>query len=96
MTADTALSASALAPAGEASVVGELQGQFGADALTLQDTRTGMPVIWVARERIIEVLRFLRNLPRPYVMLYDLHGVDERLRHVAAELALADVELLGA
>ncbi|NMZ43957.1 NADH-quinone oxidoreductase subunit C/D [Pseudomonas oryzihabitans] len=80
MTADTALSASALAPAGEASVVGELQGQFGADALTLQDTRTGMPVIWVARERIIEVLRFLRNLPRPYVMLYDLHGVDERLR----------------
>ncbi len=24
-----------------------------------------MPVIWVARERIIEVLRFLRNLPAP-------------------------------
>ncbi len=90
MTADTALSASALAPAGEASVVGELQGQFGADALTLQDTRTGMPVIWVARERIIEVLRFLRNLPRPYVMLYDLHGVDERLRTHRRGLPNAD------
>ncbi|GAC1039184.1 NADH-quinone oxidoreductase subunit C/D [Pseudomonas sp. No.117] len=90
MTADTALSASALAPAGEASVVGELQGQFGADTLTLQDTRTGMPVIWVARERIIEVLRFLRNLPRPYVMLYDLHGVDERLRTHRRGLPNAD------
>ena len=90
MTADTALSASALAPTGEASVVGELQGQFGADALTLQDTRTGMPVIWVARERIIEVLRFLRNLPRPYVMLYDLHGVDERLRTHRRGLPNAD------
>lgn len=90
MTADTPLSASALAPAGEASVVGELQGQFGADALTLQDTRTGMPVIWVARERIIEVLRFLRNLPRPYVMLYDLHGVDERLRTHRRGLPNAD------
>ncbi|KTT64243.1 NADH:ubiquinone oxidoreductase [Pseudomonas oryzihabitans] len=90
MTADTALSASALAPAGEASVVGELQGQFGADALTLQDTRTGMPVIWVAREKIIEVLRFLRNLPRPYVMLYDLHGVDERLRTHRRGLPNAD------
>ena len=90
MTADTALSASALAPAGDASVVGELQGQFGADALTLQDTRTGMPVIWVARERIIEVLRFLRNLPRPYVMLYDLHGVDERLRTHRRGLPNAD------
>lgn len=90
MTADTALSASALAPAGEASVVGELQGQFGADALTPQDTRTGMPVIWVAREKIIEVLRFLRNLPRPYVMLYDLHGVDERLRTHRRGLPNAD------
>ncbi|MDR6178885.1 MULTISPECIES: NADH-quinone oxidoreductase subunit C/D [unclassified Pseudomonas] len=90
MTADTALSASALAPAGDASVVGELQGQFGADALTLQDTRTGMPVIWVARERIIEVLRFLRNVPRPYVMLYDLHGVDERLRTHRRGLPNAD------
>ncbi|AXA67538.1 NADH-quinone oxidoreductase subunit C/D [Pseudomonas oryzihabitans] len=90
MTADTALSASALAPAGDASVVGELQGQFGADALTLQDTRTGMPVIWVAREKIIEVLRFLRNLPRPYVMLYDLHGVDERLRTHRRGLPNAD------
>ncbi len=67
-----------------------VQGQFGADALTLQDTLTGMPVIWVARERIIEVLRFLRNLPRPYVMLYDLHGVDERLRTHRRGLPNAD------
>lgn len=39
-----------------------------------------MPVLWVARAKLVEVLTFLRNLPKPYVMLYDLHGVDERLR----------------
>jgi NADH-quinone oxidoreductase subunit C/D len=33
-----------------------------------------------ARAKLVEVLTFLRNLPKPYVMLYDLHGVDERLR----------------
>ena len=31
-------------------------------------------------DKIIEVLRFLHTLPRPFVMLYDLHGIDERLR----------------
>lgn len=37
-------------------------------------------MLWVARAKLVEVLTFLRNLPKPYVMLYDLHGVDERLR----------------
>lgn len=66
--------------ADDQDVVVELNNRFGPDAFTAQATRTGMPVLWVARARLVEVLSFLRNLPKPYVMLYDLHGVDERLR----------------
>ena len=61
-------------------VLAELNAQFGAESFTLQPTLTSMPVIWVGREQLLDVLRFLRQLPQPYVMLYDLHGVDERLR----------------
>lgn len=39
-----------------------------------------MPVLWVKREQLKEVLSFLRGVAKPYSMLYDLHGVDERLR----------------
>lgn len=58
----------------------ELRNQFGPDAFSVQATRTGMPVIWVRREQLLEVVDFLKKLPKPYVMLFDLHGVDERQR----------------
>ena len=61
-------------------VVIELQARFGSESFVVQPTRTGIPVVWVPRDKIIEVLRFLHTLPRPFVMLYDLHGIDERLR----------------
>ena len=47
---------------------------------TVQPTRTGVPVVWVKREQLLEVGDFLKKLPKPYVMLFDLHGMDERLR----------------
>ena len=46
----------------------------------MQTTLDRVPTLWVSRERLTEVLRFLRNLPKPYVMLYDLSAIDERLR----------------
>lgn len=61
-------------------VIGELQNRFGADAFCIQSTRIGMPVIWVKREKILEVIGFLKQLPRPYVMLFDLSAIDERIR----------------
>src|SRR5690606_11175558 len=76
--------------ADDQDVVHELTARFGGESLTFQSTRTGMPVIWVARDKLIETLRFLRDLPRPYVMLYDLHGVDERLRAQRSGLPDAD------
>ena len=75
-------------------VVNELRQKFGPDAFTFQPTRTGMPVVWVKREQLIEVMQYLKSLPKPYVMLYDLHGVDEAyeipLRLVGSEMCIRD------
>lgn len=89
MTADTALSVPPY-KADDQSIVIELQQRFGAETFTLQPTRTGMPVLWVVRGRLIEVLTFLRQVSKPYSMLYDLHGVDERLRTHRRGLPAAD------
>ncbi len=64
----------------EPAVVRELLAQFGSEVCTVQATLDRVPTLWVPRERLLEVLRFLRNLPQPYVMLYDLSAIDERLR----------------
>ena len=64
----------------EHEVVRELHQQFGADAFVFQTTLDNVPTLWVPRAQIIEVLTFLRKLPRPFVMLYDLSATDERLR----------------
>lgn len=71
-------------------VIGELRNRFGPEAFTVQPTRTGHPVVWVPREQLPEVITFLRALPKPYVMLYDLHGTDERLRTHRQGLPAAD------
>lgn len=71
-------------------VVRELSERFGSDALTVQPTRDGVPTIWVARDQIVAVLGFLKQLPQPYRMLYDLSAVDERLRQHRHGLPLAD------
>ncbi|HSC75610.1 MAG TPA: NADH-quinone oxidoreductase subunit C/D [Pseudomonadales bacterium] len=68
-------------PAGfEHEVIRELHARFGADVCHFQRTRDGVPTVWVARERLIEVMGFLRHVPHPYVMLYDLSAIDEQLR----------------
>ncbi len=36
----------------------ELRNQFGPDAFSVQATRTGMPVLWVRREQLLEVVDF--------------------------------------
>ncbi|MBK7299046.1 MAG: NADH-quinone oxidoreductase subunit C/D [Moraxellaceae bacterium] len=71
-------------------VVRELYAQFGAEAFVLQPTKDDVPTLWVGRDKLVEVLRFLRNVPRPYVMLYDLSAMDERLRQHRYGLPAAD------
>lgn len=80
MTVEMAMSVPSY-KADDQEVVIELLNRFGEQDLTLQpQTKTGCPIVWVSRHHLLKVMRFLRALPRPYVMLLDLHGIDERLR----------------
>ncbi len=75
-------------------VVIELQAHFGAESFVVQRTRTGIPVVWVPRDKITAVLHFLHAVPKPFVMLYDLHGNDERLRTHKEGLPAADYSVV--
>ena len=56
--------------------------RFGRNHFTIQITADGTPTLWVGRDEIIEVLRYLRAESTPaYRMLYDLTAIDERARH---------------
>ncbi len=71
-------------------VVRELTQRFGADTFVLQATKDDVPTLWVPRAQLLDVLRFLRQLPRPYVMLLDLSAMDERLRNNRRDLPDSD------
>ena len=56
--------------------------RFDREHFTIQVTADGTPTLWVSRDRIIEVLGYLRAESTPaYRMLYDLTAIDERARH---------------
>ncbi len=58
--------------------------------LVFQSTLEDMPTVWVEKSQLLEVLMFLRTLPQPYVMLYDLSAVDERMRQHRDGLPASD------
>ena len=63
------------------TVVDELQDKFGPAAITPQETRDSIPTFWTQKEKIGEVVAFLKNeVAQPYRMLYDLTVIDERVR----------------
>ncbi|WP_288992587.1 NADH-quinone oxidoreductase subunit C, partial [uncultured Marinobacter sp.] len=64
----------------DATDIESLLGDFREDVLHVQPTLTGMPVFWVSRESIVDVLAHLKQQRAPFSMLYDLSAVDERLR----------------
>ncbi|MXP67304.1 NADH-quinone oxidoreductase subunit C/D [Pantoea sp. Aalb] len=61
-------------------VIKQLVNHFGEGAINIQATRIGILVIWIEREKILKIIEFLHRLPKSYIMLYDLHGIDERFR----------------
>jgi NADH-quinone oxidoreductase subunit C/D len=64
------------------NVIEELQVRFG-DAVVLhqQFTRDDVPTIWLDKNNLLPVLKFLKNeISLPYKMLYDLTAIDERTR----------------
>lgn len=73
------------------SVINELYNYFGENYFVMQQTTLiGSPVLWIDRNCLIKVIKFLRHVSKPYIMLYDLHGVDERLRNHKNNIPNAD------
>lgn len=65
----------------EPNVLKELKNRFGAAIGLIQETADGMPTQWVPKNRMRDVLRYLKlEAERPYRMLYDLTAIDERSR----------------
>lgn len=63
------------------TILGELTTSFPDVLVTSKPTRDGIPTAWVDRDRVRDVLRFLKyDASTPYRMLFDLTAVDERLR----------------
>jgi NADH-quinone oxidoreductase subunit C/D len=63
------------------SIVRELQTTFGEATITPQAMRDEIPTLWVAKDRVREILRNLQaEVDRPYRVLYDLTAIDERVR----------------
>ena len=63
------------------AVIAELYLKFGESSFVRQHTAEGMPTLWLGREKLLEVLKFLRDDHRPrYEMILDVTAIDERLR----------------
>jgi NADH-quinone oxidoreductase subunit C/D len=63
------------------AVLRELKERFPQAALSFQATRDGIPTVWVPKDDLRAVLRYLKSdAERPYRALYDLTAIDERLR----------------
>ena len=86
----TATAPEALSLLEKSEVVRELYARFGESKFVFQPTKDDVPTLWVERAHLLEVLKFLRNAPRPYVMLLDLSAVDERMRKYRDGLPAAD------
>ncbi|MGA3091533.1 MAG: NADH-quinone oxidoreductase subunit C/D [Terriglobales bacterium] len=62
------------------TIAQEMSNRFG-PAVVAQDTHDRIPTFWVAKDRVPELLRFLKEeIELPYKMLYDLSAIDERVR----------------
>ena len=67
----------AVAQSSSPDTLSELFEEFGQDSFVIQDTADGTPTLWVNPK---DLHRVLRKLKASYEMLYDLFGIDERLR----------------
>jgi len=64
----------------ESTVTQELKLQFSDAIVAEQETRDEVPTLWVERNRLADVLKYLKyDAAKPYKMLYDLCGIDERV-----------------
>lgn len=65
----------------------KLDQQFPGASLFVQQTVDDIPTIWIERSRLRDIIKFVKS--SGYEMLFDLCGVDERLREHRGDLPLA-------
>nr|BET44577.1 MAG: NADH-quinone oxidoreductase subunit C/D [Candidatus Aschnera chinzeii] len=75
------------------SIIFELEKYFNLKNFFLQNTYTGFLVIWIKREILLKIIKFLKQQPKPYALLFDLHCVDERKRINRNKLPKADFSI---
>ena len=67
-------------PVSEPPIVGELRARFG-DVIGHETAVDGIPTVWTPPGQLLDVLAVLKHeVSTPYRMLFDLTGIDERLR----------------
>lgn len=77
------------------TVISELRQRFSGSALKEQKSIDGVPIIWLDRENLRDVLKFLKHDAKPrYAMLFDLTAVDERARRTPANQPASDFTLV--
>jgi NADH-quinone oxidoreductase subunit C/D len=64
------------------SIQQELRQKFGERNVVAQDTKDGIPMLWVSKDKVEPILQYLKSdLGNPYRMLYDVTAIDERVRY---------------
>lgn len=77
------------------TIISELRQRFPGLALTEQKSIDGAPIIWLDRENLRDVLKFLKHDVKPrYAMLFDLTAIDERARRMPADQPASDFTLV--
>lgn len=73
------------------NIIQHLQQKFGADAFLQQPTVDKILTLWVLKDRIVPVIKYLKSeTPQPFSFLYDLSAIDDRNRTMKAEMPAAD------
>lgn len=74
------------------SILSSLKKNFTENNFIIQSSLINSLVIWIERDQLINIIKFLCNVNLPYNMLYDLHGIDERLRKNKNKLPLYNID----
>src|SRR5579883_2420751 len=78
-----------------ATILDELQQKFGEASIAPQASRDGVPTFWTTKEKIYEVVRYLKNeVAIPYRMLYDITATDDRVRQHREGLPACDFTVI--
>lgn len=73
------------------TVVKDLFNFLGNKKIFLQKSTLGFPIIWIEKNILIKVINFLFFYKKKhYFILFDLHGIDERLRKHKLNIPITD------